>query len=164
MSRAIFERVRWYRNLWSRPAYESIDRPSSDEELEDATIHREYSPSRYPNAKHYGRFSTGRLAAIGLCCLTAGLILGYLASIAVTPRLANDKSKESADNCAVTPSRQEWSTLSFFEKSDFIRAVRCMSYEASLATPKGALFDDFPYVRAEFGWRSESWFIQTSLS
>ncbi len=155
MSSMKLKMAAWYQRLWSQPAYNSLDTPSSDEELESETTHDD-DLSRRPKKAWLSRFSASKLALGGFLCLTAGLALGYLARGAVPQRLSEDNAKESADYCEITPSRKEWSTLSFFEKSEFIRAVRCMAYEPSKARPKGALFDDFSYIRAEFGWRSMS--------
>jgi hypothetical protein len=146
------------RTLLSRPVYESLDSASSDEDLDDKTSYDGNSLLYDQNTRKYRRlpFLIRWFVLIGLICLGAGLVLGYLVSSTVTRNSSPDKPKDTAGDCAVTPSRREWNALSFYEKSDFIRAVRCMAYPPSQARPDGALFDDFPYVRAEFGWRSKT--------
>lgn len=97
------------------------------------------------------------MLALGSLPGIVGLALGFLASNTLYyGNRVHGMSQESRDYCAVPLTRREWRTLSFLEKSDFIHAVRCMAYEPSKARPKGALFDDFPYARAQLGHRSKS--------
>lgn len=139
---------------WSQITYHRLASPnhgdldSEDERDEQSkNIHCVLEPaSKLIGYDLYGKLIKFVLA--GLLCLSAGILLGY-ASGRNYPSVVRES--EPKDYCSNAPSRQEWSQLSLYEKSDFIVSVRRMAYEKSQARPDGALYDDFPYIRAEYG-------------
>jgi len=101
------------------------------------------------------------LALVGMLCLGGGLAFGYLAGNRhhegqMMHMHGHHHAQElDSDDCSVAPSRREWSTFNLLEKSDYLRAVRALIYSPSVAGSNGTLYDDFPYVRAEFGRQSK---------
>jgi hypothetical protein len=160
----MFGKITKYRDFWSHHAYDSLETiPSTADLDEEKHDDDDVSQHRLRSRQDRLRQSPGKLVVIGILCLAAGLALGLLASTLARHPAQDEKP---VDDCASPPTRREWRSLSLFEKSDFIHAVRCMAYEPSKTRPKGALFDDFPYVRAEFGHRSEysrEFCVQSSL-
>jgi len=151
------------RHPWAKPSYQDLPSPSAehdsddDEKLEEQDL-LQPSDLRRRRPRCF-QLSVASFAVMGILCLATGLALGYLAGERHDGH-NHQENKVQEDYCAAPSTRREWSTLSFYEKSDYIHAVRCMSYGKSKTRPDGALYDDFPYVRAEHGRRCKRIFLK----
>lgn len=64
-------------------------------------------------------------------------------------------------NCSNVVYRQEWRTLSKFQKEAYISAVNCLAKTPSVLGMNGTLYDDFPWVHNQFAHGSR-WTISSS--
>lgn len=156
----MFEKLSKSRLWWQqRPKYDRVETPSSNSSnsFDERKIDEEDFKELRSSAISTRRNVWGRFIKLSLLCavfLGIGIGFGYLGRGHLRSASSSHHTESQEDYCTVTPTRREWRTLEPLEKNDYIRAVRCMSYEVSKARGDGFLFDDFPYLRAKEGRRT----------